>query len=203
MIDPSLPSSYNEAMTAWNLTDGDPLHLTLACDPRFGNPDYLNDHIWEIQLSGGTPSAIGVQTTYGLRARLMRLFPRFQQKENWISDPGDFFSPVRVTRLVSNYASLEFSPFKGVEVVAEYWVPASQVISGRFTFSNTSKEKEKFTFEWVSLLSHLGEGSGMAVVEAGISRHLEGKTSDLFPVCIMTGGAQAGSGPYAGLAYRY
>ena len=202
MIDRRLASSYNETMTAWNLAEGDPLHLTLACDPRFGNPDYLNDHIWEIQLNGGTPPAIGVQTTYGLRARLMRLFPRFQRKEKWIHDPGEFFTPVRVTRLVSSYLALEFAPFKGIEVFAEYWVPESQVICGRFSFTNTSKEKDKFTFEWVGLLSHLGEGSGMAVVEAGISRHLEGKTNDLCPVCIMTGGAQDGSGPYASLAYN-
>ncbi|HWR66218.1 MAG TPA: hypothetical protein VN364_08860 [Bellilinea sp.] len=188
-------------MTAWNLTEGDPLHLTLACDPRFGNPDYLNDHIWELQLSGGTPSAVGVQTTYGLRARLMRLFPRFQRNDNWINDPADFSSAPRVTHLVANYLGLEFSPFNGVEVFAEYWVPASQVISGRFTFTNAGKEKEKFIFEWLALLSHLGEGSGMAVVEAGISHHLEGKTNDLCPVCIMTGGPQAGSGPYAGLAF--
>ena len=63
-----------------NLTSGDPLQLTIAADARLIPPDYLNDHIWEMDLSGGDPSALGLRTTYGLRARLMRIFPRFIEK---------------------------------------------------------------------------------------------------------------------------
>jgi len=184
-----------------NLKDGDPLHLTLACDARLGSPDYLNDQIWEVHLNGGAPPAISVETTYGLRAGSMRLFPRFRLKESWVTDPGEFVLPPRVIRIFPNFISLEYSPLKNVKVVSEIWVPESQLVTGRLTFSNTGSSKERFGFEWINLLSHLGEGAGMAVVEKGILHYMEGQTSGLCPVCVMTSGAQAGSGPYASLAF--
>ncbi len=188
-------------MKDWQLTHSDPLHLTLAADARLGAPDYLNDHIWELKLEEGAPPAVGIQTTYGLRARLMRLFPRFQHKDQWISDPKQFYAAPKVIRFHPNYLMVKFAPFSGTDVLAEYWVPSSQVLAGRLTFTNPDVVRESFQFEWIGLLNHLGDGQGMAVTEFGIQQVLEGKTSDLFPVCIMTGGPKPGSGPYAGLAF--
>lgn len=194
-------SLYNVPMKEWTLSQSDPLHLNLAADARLGAPDYLNDHIWEVKLNGGTPPGVGVQTTFGLRARLMRLFPRFQRKDAWISDPEQFYKPPVVTRFYPNFLALKYAPYSGVDVIAEYWVPSSQVLAGRLTFANPSVLRESFIFEWIELLNHLGDGQGVAVTETGIIRILEGKTSELWPVCIMTGGPRAGSGPYAGLAF--
>lgn len=188
-------------MKDWNLTASDPLHLTLAADARLGAPDYLNDHIWEVKLNEGAPPGVSVQTTYGLRARLMRLFPRFSRRDEWISSPEQFYAPPAVTRFYPNYLVLKFSPYTGVDVLSEYWVPSSQVLAGRLTFSNPSVLRETLLFEWIGLLNHLGDGEGLAVVEKGIIRILQGRTSELCPVCVMTGGPQAGSGPYAGLAF--
>ena len=64
-------------MRDWTLGAGDPLALTLAADFRLSTPDYSNDHIWDLELGGGDPSALALRTTYGLRARSMRIFPRF------------------------------------------------------------------------------------------------------------------------------
>ena len=64
-------------MREWNLTPGDPLQLTIAADARLSDPNYADDHIWQLDLGGGDPSTLGLRTTYGLRARLMRIFPRF------------------------------------------------------------------------------------------------------------------------------
>lgn len=69
----------NDPMRNWNLGPGDPLQLTIAADARLTPTDYTNDHIWELDLSGGDPSALALRTTFGLRARLMRLFPRFSE----------------------------------------------------------------------------------------------------------------------------
>ena len=68
---------YNKRrMREWNLTTGDPLQLTIAADARLCAPNYADDQIWQLDLGGGDPSALGLRTTYGLRARLMRIFPR-------------------------------------------------------------------------------------------------------------------------------
>ncbi len=58
---------------------------------------------------------------------------------------------------------------------------------------------EKFNTEWVSQLSPLEEGRGMAVVQFGMNNVLEGKTGDLSLVCFLSGGAQPGTGPFPGL----
>ena len=64
-------------MQTWNLGAGDPLSLTLAADARLTSTNYTDDQIWELSLGGGEPAALALQTTYGLRAHWMRLFPRF------------------------------------------------------------------------------------------------------------------------------
>jgi len=75
-------------MRDWSLAPGDPLCLTLAADSRLSIPDYLNDHIWELVIGGGEPPALSLQTTYGLRAKAMRLFLRFSENGKSVSDPA-------------------------------------------------------------------------------------------------------------------
>jgi hypothetical protein len=80
-------------MRDWSLASGDPLCLTLAADSRLSVPDYLNDHIWELIIGGGEPAALALRTTYGLRAKTMRLFLRFSEGKTSVSDPAAFASP--------------------------------------------------------------------------------------------------------------
>jgi hypothetical protein len=77
-------------MRIWNLGAGDPLSLTLAADPRLGPTDYCDDQIWELQLGGGDPPAVALYTTFGLRARSLRIFPLFTEDDRTISDPSSF-----------------------------------------------------------------------------------------------------------------
>ena len=63
-------------MRDWSLASGDPLCLTLAADSRLSIPDYLNDHIWELEFGGAEPASLALHTTYGLRAKAMRIFHR-------------------------------------------------------------------------------------------------------------------------------
>ena len=187
-------------MRSWNLASGDPLCLTLSSDSRCCQPDYADDQIWEISFSGGDPPALALQTTYGLRARWMRLFPRFIQKNEVISDPAKFHIHPTVQSLHSNYLSIKFSPFSDIEATSEYWAPTSQVVSGRITLTNHSNLTASFRLEWIGLLSSLGSGQGITTELFGSTIVLAGNTSDLCPVCYMTGNPQAAIGPYPGLA---
>ena len=42
-------------MREWALKSGDPLSLTMVSDARLSPTDYVDDHIWELTLSGGDP----------------------------------------------------------------------------------------------------------------------------------------------------
>ena len=74
-------------MRRWNLTQNDPLALRLAADVRLGATDYADDQIWELTLAGGEPPALALRTTYGLRARDMRLLPCFPRRDAVIMTP--------------------------------------------------------------------------------------------------------------------
>ena len=188
-------------MRRWNLGSGDPLCLTLSADNRCSQPDYVNDQIWELSFSGGDPAALALQTTFGLRARWMRLFPRFIRKNEVISDPTKFHSRPVVQSIHSNYLSIKFSPFSDIVAISEYWAPASQVVAGRITLNNHSNLSASFRLEWVGLLSSLGSGQGITNESFGPANVLVGKTSDLAPVCYMTGNPQPAVGPFPGLAF--
>jgi len=189
----------NYSMRDWNLRPGDPLQLTIAADARLVTPEYANDHIWELDLGGGDPSAVGLRTTYGLRARLMRLFPRFGEGDKTISDPADFAVPPRVRRFYPNFLEVAFSPFPRVEVTAEYWIPSSNVVAGRLTIANRATAPHPMRLEWTGQLIPL-EGQSMSAVQRQSVTVLEGQVGDLLPVLFMTGGPQPGPGPYPSLA---
>jgi hypothetical protein len=123
-------------MHEWQLGPGNPLSLVLAADFRLTQPDYFNDQIWELDTASGEPPALALRTTYGLRARTMRLFPSFTEDGKTVIDPAQFASQPVVRRLYPNFLSLTFSPFKGVDVNAEYWISTSQVAAGRLTITN-------------------------------------------------------------------
>ncbi|MCX6081686.1 MAG: hypothetical protein NTW32_19340 [Chloroflexi bacterium] len=186
-------------MRIWNLVPGDPLQLTIAADARFTIPDYINDHIWDLDLSGGDPSAVALRTTFGLRARLMRIFPRFTENGKAINDPAEFAIPPHVRAFYPNFLSITFSPYPGVDVTADYWVVSSQVASGRFTVTNHSLIHHPIRFELVGQLIPL-DGQNMTTNQRQSVTTLEGQIDDLRPVLFLTGGPQAGPGPYSSLA---
>ncbi len=187
-------------MREWNLAPGDPLALTLAADFRLCTPDYLNDQIWELETGGGAPPALALHTTYGLRARLMRIYPRFSLGTQAVTDPARFFQPLRLHRFYPNFLLLEFSPFPGLDVLAEYWCPDSHSTAGRFTVTNHTAGPVTLQFELCGQLAPLETGQNLAPLPIQSVNILAGRTSDLAPVIFLTGGPRLGPGPYPSLA---
>jgi len=186
-------------MRDWTLGPGDPLALTLTADFRLCTPDYVNDHIWELDTGGGDPPALSLRTTYGLRARMMRLFPRFTLNGQTVSDPVTFPRMPRLRRFFPNFLSLDFSPILSIDVVVEYWAPDSHTTSGRFTVTNRSSEPSDLLLELCGQLVPL-EGHSLAPLLMQSVNILTGRTADLAPVIFLTGGPQPGPGPYPSLA---
>ena len=186
-------------MRDWSLGPGDPLMLTLAADSRLSTPDYLNDHIWELELGGGEPSAVSLRTTYGLRARSMRLFLRFTEGGQSVTDPSAFPDGPRLKRFHPNFLWLEFSPFENLNAAAEFWVPESNAVAGRLTFTNRSTSTRQVRLEVCAALVHL-DGQNMLPVQQQMVNVLAGGTGGLFPVLFMTGGPKPGPGPHPSLA---
>lgn len=173
--------------------------MTLASDFRFCTPAYTDDHIWEVTLGGGEPSALSLRTSFGLRARSMRIFPCFTNKGQVVTDPLEFAAPPRLRRFSSNFLQLNYAPFTGIEVISEYWVPSSQTVAGRLTITNHTVEPASLRLELCGQLVPL-DGRGLAPSLVQSANVLTGQTGDLVPVIFLTGGPHPGPGPHVSLS---
>jgi len=178
------------------------MSLTLAADSRLTNLDYTDDQIWELLPGGGEPAAILLQTSYGLRARNMRIFPQFEEAHKVISDISEFASPPEITHIAPNYIKMGGSPFPGIDVILEYWVPDCQTIAGRIKIENSSTINRNFRFAVCALLNpNDSSGQPMTPQKIEVANVLVGKTEKLSPVLFITGGASSISSPYPGLTH--
>ena len=187
-------------MREWNLKAGDPLSCVLAADARLGQTDYCNDQIWEISLGAGEPPALALQTTFGLRARSLRLFPRFIEGDSLQSDPSTFTRPPSIQYYYPNFLQLSYAPLPEIEVIAEYWIPSSHSSAGRITITNSSILPRLIRLEWVALLSPSPEGQRMSASQMENAPVLLGSSMGLAPLVFLTGGPQAGNAPYPSLS---
>lgn len=186
-------------MLAWNAKSSYPLAISLAADARLGPTSYSDDQIWELTLGSGDPPALALRSTYGLRARAIRLFPRFIEGDTALTDPALFARAPGIDRFYPNFLALGFAPFTDIDVEAEYWVPQSQGVCGRLKVTNSGRNARRLRLEWVAQLTPTS-GQRMAPLEMLAAPVLTGQTGGLAPVVFLTGGPQAGSGSYPALA---
>jgi hypothetical protein len=165
---------------------------------RLSTPNYVNDHSWEMDLGSGEPPALSLRTTYGLRARSIRIFPRFTEDGNSVTNVSDFVTQPVLHQLYPNFLELTFSPLEGLEVTYEVRVPESNAIAGRVTIANRSAERRKPRLEMCVALVPL-EGHTFSHTQVQMVNVLVGQTSGLIPLLFMTGGPLPGTGPQPSL----
>ena len=187
-------------MRDWSLSLGDPLHLTLAADARLCKPDYVNDHVWDVELGNADPerAAIALYTTFGLRARSMRIFLRFHESSNTITDPNTFVTKPSLRRFYPNFLTLDFVPLENLFVNTDFWVPESHAVAGRVTLTNKSNAVRQIKLEVCATLMPL-DGQSIIPTQQQLVNILAGQTSGIAPVIFTTGGPKHGPGPYSSL----
>lgn len=187
-------------MRDWSLRPRDPLHLTLAADARLCKPDYPNDHIWEVEIGSNDPerSALGIATTFGSRARSMRLFLRFTEGADVVTDPNAFAAKPSLRRFYPNFLTLDFLPFENLNATADFWVPESHAVAGRVTLVNKTTAVRNIQLEVCAALAPLN-GQSIIPTQQQLVNILAGQTSGIAPVIFMTGGPKHGTGPHASL----
>ena len=185
-------------MRSWSLKAGDPRTLVLSADFRFCEPDYINDHTWEMEPGTGESAVMAVRTTFGLRARNMRIFPGFSLGGKKVVNPQLFFSPPILTQFYPNYLEFICSPFQGLDARIEYWVPSSQTLASRLTFRNLTTNSLELQFDVNATMTPM-DGQPLSPIQLQSVYVLSGRTSDLEPVVFLTGGPLRGSGPYSSL----
>jgi hypothetical protein len=190
-------------MREWNYSPDHPISLTLSADARLDPTDYANDQIWELNLGNSEPPGISLQTTFGLRARSCRIFPKFIHGGQSVSNPTHFHHPVTIHQYYPNYIKLSFKPFSAINVILEYWVPDSHTIACRTKIVNSSRDTCQIQVDWAELLVPAEDGNRMSANEIGLTTILAGQTANLTPVLFLTGGALPGNSPYPSLDLSY
>ncbi len=190
-------------MREWSLSVDDALSLRIAADARFTIPDYGDDQIWELNLGSGEPAAVSIDTTYGLRALSMRLFPGFAWRGSSRLDPADFSTPPVTRQFLPNYIRLEFSPFPDLKVGAEYWVPSSKILTGRFTLQNLGREASQVRLRLHAVFRPIEDGHVMTEATVGGATVLVGRSRDLSPVLFVSGGAEIDQVAHPALAVSH
>ena len=175
----------------------------LCSDARSSLPDGVNDHCWLVSTTQSQPSALSVITTYGLRASHMQVFPSFTCEDQTVQDPAQFHTQPLVQFHSTNYLSISFSPFRDIEVLYEFWVPASQLIMGEITCTNRSEKTKSLQVDWLVELSPLSGGSPMKHSQYGLSTVLQGECADLFPVFYLSGDTSPSRSTIPGLSTRF
>ncbi len=187
-------------MRDWQLTSEDPYTLRLAADTRLGPTDYADDQSWELTLGEGEPPALALHTTYGLRARDMRLFPAFTEGDNTVINPADYPSAPRIRAFGVNYARLSCEPLPGISVTAHYWVPDSHTVAGRFTLENHTAEMRLIRLGLSAVLKPLENPRLMGPDKLEEFTTLAGHTGNLEIVVTLDGPAEAEHAPYPTLS---
>ena len=187
-------------MRTWNLTAQDPLNLVLSADPALGVVDPRDDQIWEVVLGTGDPPAMAVRTSFGRRVVELRYFPVFMRGHETISDPSEFHSPPILKRMYPNYLEFVCAPWKGVDVIMEYWVPGSRILAGRIALLNRGSTAGKMQVDWIGQLVPLGPGQVMIPEIMNLTQVLAGECGGIVPVCFISGGCSIGNSVYPGLS---
>ena len=190
-------------MRRWNLTQQDPLALRLAADVRLGATDYADDQIWELTLTAGEPPTLALRTTYGLRARDMRLFPAFREGDAVVIDPSTFAAPPAVNFFTVNLIQVSFSPLAGIHVVADYWASGSHSVAGQFAITNQRSVACSIQFLLCAVLRPLEGGSVMNHVKKEAAQFLQGATGNLKPTVYMRDGVTDDVGSWAALSQSF
>lgn len=186
-------------MRVHNLKAGDPLSLTIAADARLTSTNFLDDQIWELNLTGREPAAVALETTYGLRVSSMRIFPRFIEGHTSLTDPNQFTSPPIVRHFLPNFLEITFEPFTNIKASLQYWAIHSEAIAGRIRILNSGTKPRQIRLEWSAILTPVKGSQLMAPIDINSAAGLAGNLEDLAPVVFITGGAVPVTSPFPAL----
>ncbi len=183
---------------SWTLKHNHPYSLVLAADARMSATDYTDDQIWELRLGAGESTALTLHTTYGARARDMRLFFSFQEGDREALYARDYHQLPRVRLALPALIRTDCQPFAKLPVRQTFLALDSHTLAGRLHIANPTTRQRQVRIRLGGILAALNGAPLRSEKESGVYV-LRGQTGDLHPLVFITGGAEAANGPYAAL----
>lgn len=183
-----------------SLTSAGPVTFILASDGAFSPFHPENDQVWELKLNGREKFPFSLQTTYGLRARSMRLFPNIIIENKRFNDPRQFSHQPAVTCYTPDSLCVTCSPISSIAIEYTFFTPHSDILVGSVTVKNKTDEQLNLILELAAILVPMGEGFAAHHERLGNTQIIVGQTGDLSPVLLMSGSLTAVNNPYPALS---
>jgi hypothetical protein len=177
-----------------------PMAFILAADGAFTPYHPENDQVWELEFGQHEIHPFCIQTTYGLRAKSMRLFPSFVINYRRYTNADSFLTPPFITQYTPDSIQVQSEAVLGCEIHFDVFVPASDTLVGGVEVFNKGKEYLSLNLELAAVLAPMPDGIATRPDQNGINQIISGKTGNLYPVLFMTGGPSAVSSPYPALS---
>jgi len=189
-------------MDLLSLDRNQPHGFILAATETTSEFDAGNDQVWSLSLDKSSASPFRLHTTYQLRAKSMQLFPNLIQHDRQLAPKEDFNCLPRVIRYLPGYLQLLCRLTNGVEIMFDFFVPASDAIAGIVAIKNGCDDLIDITLQLATKLVPMGPGTPTHPDSDGIHQIISGQTEDLYPVLMMSGGPRTSSNPFPSLTMR-
>lgn len=183
-----------------SLTSAGPQSFFLVSDGLFSSYQPENDQVWELNLQGTEAYPFCLQTTYGLRARSMRLFPNIRIDNKPNNNPRGFHRPTTVTSYSPDTLHVICQPSLGISMQYDFFLPTSDVLVGSITINNTEKKALNLSLELAALLIPMSEGFPTRPDYKNNFQIILGHTEEIWPVLALSGGATTAANPYPALS---
>ena len=187
-------------MSAINFSASAPKAYILSMDGLSSTINPELDQVWSLNLGGADNHLLQIETTYGLQAKSMKLFPFMRINKDAILKSSPFSQPPQVKNYTPTTIRINFSLEIGLEIYFDCFIPEEQVLMGAVEFRNTWNEQADVQFDLASVLVPMEEGLTTHPQKIGVNHILVGRTGDICPVLFMSGAPKAVSNPYPALS---
>lgn len=180
-----------------------PKAFILAADGQFTSFKLQDDQVWSVIPGTTNKHLFHFETTYGLRARSMRLIPHFIDQKQPLTSTSEFLHPPTVTHYTPSTLQIRFTLASELCIKFDCFIPEPHVLLGTVEIENQSEHARDLTFELSALLVPMKEGKPIRPEKEANNQILMGQAAGLFPVLFMTGGPNAIGDPYPALTKTF
>lgn len=162
----------------------------------------IKDQVWTLNLDCTDPHPFCLTTTYGLRAKSMRLFPNLIHENRRISKPEDFSLLPSIIEYSPASLLLESEYQNKIKLLFSCFFIEPEVLVGNIQLRNLTETQNSITLQLALNLVPMGKGQPSHPEKVGNNQFITGITDNLEPVLYMTGGPTAISNPFPALSIQ-
>ena len=160
------------------------------------------NQVWVLHKDRGNPPALVIQSDPDNRSGNYKIFPRFREGNQIVSDPAEFSHSPRLNDFFVNLVEYSYYPLDEIRITGINWVPDPAIVCGVIRLHNQSNQTRTIHLDLIGNLSPLDTGKRMTITIADGREILAGQLGAKFPVLFMSGNTSPGKGPFPCLSSK-